>query len=95
MINHSENIWSEGSEAYSKEKKIRLKGALFKGQGLETILKRKRDRICKEENDLCERLFEVVWLYETTYLLIEFKDFEMVKLLRVICPDEKYKSFSK
>ena len=78
-----------------KKKKIRLKSALFKGQGLETILKRKRDRICKEENDLCERLFEVVWLYETTYLLIEFKDFEMVKLLRVICPDEKYKSFSK
>jgi hypothetical protein len=34
MINHSENIWSEGSEAYSKEKEIRLKSALFKGQGL-------------------------------------------------------------
>jgi len=25
MINHSENIWSEGSEAYSKEKKNKAK----------------------------------------------------------------------
>jgi hypothetical protein len=51
--------------------------------------------ICKEEDDLCERLFEVVWLYKTTYLLVEFKDFEMVKLSRVICPDEKYEGFFK
>jgi hypothetical protein len=46
MINFSENIWFEGSKAHSEEKGIML----------ESALERKWDKVCKEKNDLCEKL---------------------------------------
>jgi hypothetical protein len=49
----------------------------------------------KKKDGLCERLFKVVWLYQATCLLVEFRGFEMVKSSWVTCPDEKYKGFSK
>jgi len=63
MFNPSESVRSEGSKIHTKKKEIRLESALFKGRVLESALRKKGDRVCKEKDDLYERPFKVVWLY--------------------------------
>jgi len=55
MINVSKNIWIESLKAHSEEKGIRL----------ESALERKWDKVCKEKDDLCEKLkyFFSKWSY--------------------------------
>jgi hypothetical protein len=53
-----------------------LKGVLERKKiGLERAFEGEEDRVCKEKDDLYERLFKVIWLYQATCLLIEFKAF--------------------
>ena len=55
--------------------------------------KEKEIRFERKKDNLYEILFEVVWLYQTTYLLVKFKDFEMVELSSVISLDEIQRFF--
>jgi len=49
-----------------KKEKIRLVGALSHMWGLKNALRKENDRICKEKNDLCEKLKDVLKWYNCT-----------------------------